>query len=494
MADLHERTRFDPTEAEPRILERWLSQRSRAPRTRGIAGRELLDRGPAAERHGRPAHGPRAQRLDPGHAHPHQPDARPAGEVDPRHRPRRDRDAAPGREAAHRGGDVARGARPRGVRAARLGVARGARRPDHRAVQAPRRDARLRGRALHDGRGVRHGGPEGLRRPLRAGPHLPRLLHGQLGSRAALGDLRPRGRGARGRGRHAVLDRLPAGLRRRRARRRDRAPGDDARRHRRRGAPRRRALRRARRPGGRPAARRPAPADHRRRVRQDRLRHRRAEDHAGPRPQRLRDRAPSRAAGDRRHRRGRAHDRRRRRRLRGADRRRGAGARRRRPRGAGARARARGVRPHRALQPALGRARRAAHLAAVVHADGRARRPGDRGRPRRPRPDPPRVAVQALPRLAVGDPAVVHLAPAVVGSPDPGLVPRRRRSTARPSRPRARAGSRIPTSSTRGSPRRCGRSRRSAGPRTRPICGRSIRPTCCRPRATSCFSGSRGWS
>ena len=36
-------------------------------------------------------------------------------------------------------------------------------------------------------------------------------------------------------------------------------------------------------------------ADHRRRLRQDRLRHRRPEDHPGPRPQRLRDRPPPRA-------------------------------------------------------------------------------------------------------------------------------------------------------------------------------------------------------
>ena len=42
------------------------------------------------------------------------------------------------------------------------------------------------------------------------------------------------------------------------------------------------------------------------------LRHRRAEDHAGPRPQRLRDRPPPRPRRDQRHRRGRADDRRRR--------------------------------------------------------------------------------------------------------------------------------------------------------------------------------------
>ena len=58
---------------------------------------------------------------------------------------------------------------------------------------------------------------------------------------SALGDLRPRGRGPRGH-RHA-LPRSPTRCRgRRRDRRRHRAPRDDARRHRRRRAPRRRAL------------------------------------------------------------------------------------------------------------------------------------------------------------------------------------------------------------------------------------------------------------
>ena len=47
-----------------------------------------------------------------------------------------------------------------------------------------------------------------------------------------------------------------------------------------------------------PAARRPPAADHRRRLRRPRVRHRRAEDHARPRPERLRDRAPARARGD----------------------------------------------------------------------------------------------------------------------------------------------------------------------------------------------------
>ena len=74
------------------------------------------------------------------------------------------------------------------------------------------------------------GGPEGLRRPVRQGLDLPRQLHGQLGSRLALGDLGPRGRAARGH-RHALLRRLPAGERPRLADGRDRAARDDAGRH-----------------------------------------------------------------------------------------------------------------------------------------------------------------------------------------------------------------------------------------------------------------------
>ena len=74
---------------------------------------------------------------------------------------------------------------------------------------------------------------------------------------------------------------------------------------------------------------------------------------------------------------------------------------------------------------------------------------------------------------------MVHHPPAVVGPPAAGLVPRTTRPTSASTRPRARAGSAIPTCSTRGSARRCGRSRRSAGRRRRPSCAPSIRPTCC---------------
>ena len=89
----------------------------------------------------------------------------------------------------------------------------------------------------------------------------------------------------------------------------------------------------------------------------------------------------------------------------------------------------------RAVLAPLGRAHRAADLAAVVHAHGRA----GRARPSRPcatgqlRITPERWS-RGLPRLAREHPALVHLAPALVGPPDPGLVPRRRDLRRRASR------------------------------------------------------------
>ena len=79
------------------------------------------------------------------------------------------------------------------------------------------------------------------------------------------------------------------------------------------------------------------------------------------------------------------------------------------------------------VQPPLGRAHRAAHLAAVVHAHGRAGR-SPRSRPSRDgrvRIHPESQARRYLEWLEQ-HPPVVHLAPAVVGPPDPGLVPRGR--------------------------------------------------------------------
>ena len=106
----------------------------------------------------------------------------------------------------------------------------------------------------------------------------------------------------------------------------------------------------------------------------------------------------------------------------------------------------------------------------------------------------PERQTPALPRLDGEHPALVHLAPAVVGPPDPRLVPRRgdllrhgaaggRGLGARPRRARHLVLLR-PVAV------RDARLARA----TRRSCARSTRPTCSRRRATSSSSGSRGWS
>ena len=81
--------------------------------------------------------------------------------------------------------------------------------------------------------------------------------------------------------------------------RRDHAPGDAPRRHGGGRPPRRPALRGAGRPPRADPVRRPRRPDHRRRGRGPRVRDGRREDHAGPRPRRLRDRPAPRPADDR---------------------------------------------------------------------------------------------------------------------------------------------------------------------------------------------------
>ena len=73
---LEERTRYEPgTRWSARVFARWEEAGIFHPGARGRRGRELLDRGPAAERDRRAAHGPRAERLDPGPADPPPADA-----------------------------------------------------------------------------------------------------------------------------------------------------------------------------------------------------------------------------------------------------------------------------------------------------------------------------------------------------------------------------------------------------------------------------------
>ncbi len=101
--------------------------------------------------------------------------------------------------------------------------------------------------------------------------------------------------------------------------------------------------------------------------------------------------------------------------------------------------------------------------------------------------DPARTVREDLGALADQHPRLERVAPAVVGPSHPGLVlPRRPRDgvvRAGRARPRAlSAGARRPsssrtrTSSTPGSARGCGRSRRSAGRTTRPTSPRTTRP------------------
>ena len=394
MSSLQDRTRFEPAEVEPRIVERWLESGLHHPEPEGTAAENFSIAIPppnvtGALHMGHALNGSIQDTLIRYHRM-----RGAAGEVDPRHRPRRHRHPEPGR---------ARGSRRR-ARAARRSAARrsssacGSGASSYggtiiEPAQAPRRDRGLRRRALHARRALRPRRARGLRRRSTSKGLIYRdhyLVNWDPGTRSAISDLEVEEREVTDTLYH---DRLPARRRRRRGRRRHGAPRDDARRHGRRRAPRRRALPRPGRARRRslPLVGRELPII--------------ADDYVktdfgtgalkitpGPRPQRLRDRPPPRARRGHGDRRGRAHDRRRRRALRGPGRGRGAGARRRRAARAGAPAPHRALHAHGPVQPPLGRADRAAHLAAVVHAHGRARAPGDRRRARRARAHPSRVA------------------------------------------------------------------------------------------------------
>ena len=219
----------------------------------------------AAERHRRAAHGPRAERLDPGRADPLAPDARLRHALAAGLRPRRHLDAERRREAADRRGHVAPGARPRRVPRAHVGLARADRPDDHGPVPPPRRLARLLARALHDGRRLRRRGDDVLRPPLGARAGSTARTGSSTGARyhqTAISDLEVE---------HVEMDdalttsRYPFVDGDGGDRDRDRAAGDDPRRRRRRRAPGRPALPRRDRQGGRRPRRRAARAGDRRR-------------------------------------------------------------------------------------------------------------------------------------------------------------------------------------------------------------------------------------
>ncbi len=166
------------------------------------------------------------------------------------------------------------------------------------------------------------------------------------------------------------------------------------------------------------------------------------------------------------------------------------------------------VKPHKLMVPRCGRTnadRRADAHGPVVRQHGIARETGvelrrvGRGALR------PGELDHHLQPVAHEHPGLVHLAPALVGPPHPGVVRRGRQRVRRPRRGRgARVGgrqavwSRTRMSSTPGSPPHSGRSRRSTG---RPsIRRRAIRRStstfrlpCSSPGSTSSSSGSRAW-
>ena len=124
--------------------------------------------------------------------------------VDPRHRPRRHRDADAGREASCATEGTTREELGREAFLERVWEwQRAVRRHDHRPVQAARRVAAT--TVASASRSTRATSAPCSRSSCDLydeGPDLPRPLPGQLGPRQSLGDLRPRGRGPRGH-RHA---------------------------------------------------------------------------------------------------------------------------------------------------------------------------------------------------------------------------------------------------------------------------------------------------
>ena len=153
---LEETTRYDPAEVEARVFAEWMEGGYFHPEAEGTPEENFSVAIPppnvtGALHMGHALNGSMQDALvrmnrmrGPQHA------------LDPRHRPRRHRHPGGGRERAARGRQSPPGARPRGVRRAGLGVERGVRLADRRAVQAARRLLRLRARALHPRRGLRH--------------------------------------------------------------------------------------------------------------------------------------------------------------------------------------------------------------------------------------------------------------------------------------------------------------------------------------------------
>ena len=183
---LEAETRYDPAAVEPAMFARWQEPRAFEAEPDAPGEPYAIARA-AAERHRLAAHGPRAQRHDPGPAHPPAPHAgaqRALAAAAPTTRasPRRAWSSACSRERGH----DARGARARGVRASACGSG-GSETGAEIIEQFKRLGCSLdyRARALHDGRRLRARGARGLRAAAREGLPLPRQPPRQLVRAAA---------------------------------------------------------------------------------------------------------------------------------------------------------------------------------------------------------------------------------------------------------------------------------------------------------------------
>ena len=247
----------------------------------------------AAERDRDAAHGARVPADADGLAHSLAPDARRQHAVAARYRSRRHRHPDRGREsAARRRHDAAR-AWPRALHRARLGLEARIGLNHHQPDAQARRVGRLVARALHHGRRTVQRRARHLRAFVQRRTDLSRQETGELGPGARHRIVRSRSRKGR-RERDALGDPLSARRRQRFHRGGHHAAGDDAGRRRGGGQSRGRTLHARRRQRSRAAVDRSPHSGDRRCVRRQGLRHRRGEDHAGARFQRLRGRAAAR--------------------------------------------------------------------------------------------------------------------------------------------------------------------------------------------------------
>ena len=284
MSDLESKTRYDPGEVEPRICADWLDRGLFHPDPEGTPDENYSIAIPPPNVTGVAPHGARAQQLDPGHPDPLPPDAGSgrSGSSAPTMRasPPRRRWSGPSEQVGLSREEIGR----------EEFVARVWQWREQYGDAIVEQLKRLGASCDFDDERftldeeLREGGARGVRRAVPQGLDLPRPLHGQLGPREPFGDLRPRGRGSRGRRTRSTT----STIRWPRARGRSPSPPSGPRRC----SPTRRSpcnpederYRAADRRDRDPAARRAQAEDHRRRVRQARVRHRRAQDHPGHDP------------------------------------------------------------------------------------------------------------------------------------------------------------------------------------------------------------------